>query len=200
MNLYSCTFLVARCCVCSWLSCESGRSPCLCLPSIGAKLSVPSVEDGASSNQVRNDLTLCTSSSHCSFIFSATTSVAQLMLLADGWALMSCTPSGVVIKVQGPLPSEEHLEGQALICRRLFAPPSRPVLFNFGPFERNWSWALLPSPLPDRPFAWCSVKDFTLALAKCNGTPTMKHPAWHMVCLALDSTGKGGIPHLEDWH
>ena len=91
---------------------------------------------------------------------------------------MSCTSSGVVIKVQGPLPSEEHLEGQALICRRLFAPPSKPVLFNFGPFERNWSWVLLPSPLPDRPFAWCSVKDFTLALAKCNGTPAMKHPAW----------------------
>ena len=54
--------------------------------------------------------------------------------LADGWELMSCTPSDVPIKVQWPLPSEEHLEGQTLICRRLFAPPSKPVLFSFGPF------------------------------------------------------------------
>ena len=65
-----------------------------------------------------------------------------------------------------------------MICRRLFAPPSKPVLFNFGPFERKWSWALLPSPLPDRPFAWCSVKDFALALAEANGAPAMRHPAW----------------------
>ena len=37
---------------------------------------------------------------------------------------------------------------------------------------------LLLSPLPDHLFAWCSVKYFTLALAKYNGTPAMKHPAW----------------------
>ena len=97
---------------------------------------------------------------------------------ADGRALMSCSPLGVLTKVQGPLPPADHVDGPAIICRRLFAPPSRPVLFNFGPFESRWSWALLPSPAADRPFAWCSVKDFTLALTKSNGAPAMSHPAW----------------------
>ena len=91
---------------------------------------------------------------------------------------MSCTPSGVPIKGQGPMPSEESLEGQALICRRLFARQAIQFFSTLAPFERQRCWTLLPSPLPDHLFAWCSVKDFTLALAKYNGMPIMKHPAW----------------------
>ena len=57
--------------------------------------------------------------------------------------------------------------------------------------------------LPDRPFAWCSVKDLALAPAESNSAPAMRHPVWRsgtwfvLRSLPLE---KSGIPHLEDWH
>ena len=75
------------------------------------------------------------------------------------------------------VPSEEHLEGQELICRRLFTPPSKPLLFNIGPFERQWSW-VQPSPLPDRRSRGVQSRTTRSRWPSATASHAMKHPAW----------------------
>ena len=90
-------------------------------------------------------------------------------------------------------PQEEQEEpdsGDIFIARSVVAPPDEPSLFVFGRLRKAWSWALLPSPLPQLPFSQCVVRHSTLSLmldsSQCNLARVMNHPA-----TALQS----GVPH-----
>lgn len=69
-----------------------------------------------------------------------------------------------------------------LVARSLAAPPQESSLFVFGTLRKAWSWALLPSPLPQLPFTQCAVRHFTLSLIldspKCKLALAMSHPDW----------------------